>query len=123
MKLIIYILGVVGVLLLLFSLFGVFVEFPFNDFLFYVGLILLLIICFPFMIIERRNYNKRINTIIRSYKGEQKKKITTKKSNSKLKGWGMNNSPYRKRKSGLLWGGGNIKGATASRGKKRPFLK
>ena len=75
------------------------------------------------MIIEKREYNKRIDGIISSYKGKQKKKITDKKSDSKIKGWGMNDSPFRKRKSGLVWGGGNIKGANASRGKKRSFLK
>lgn len=123
MKLIIYLSGVVGTMLLLFRLIGIFIEFPFNDFLLYTGVVLLLIICLPFVIIEKREHNKKIDAIISSYEGKQKKTFTTKKINSKTKGWDINNSPFRKRKSGLVWGGGNIKGATASRGTRKSFLK
>ena len=39
------------------------------------------------------------------------------------KGWGMNNSPFRERKAGLNWGGGNVHAANAKRNKGRGFLK
>jgi len=39
------------------------------------------------------------------------------------KGWGMNNSPFRKRKSGLTWGGGNIHASEASRKTRKSFLR
>ena len=39
------------------------------------------------------------------------------------KGWDMNNSPFRARKSNATWGGGNIHGSVAKRGSRKPFLK
>jgi hypothetical protein len=123
MKKIIYISGILGGLLLLFRLLGVFMEFPFNSLLLYSGLVLLVLVCLPLTIAEKQRQNKKIDEIIKSYKGKKKKKTEFKRGDSKTKGWDMNNSPFRERRSGLTWGGGNVKGANASRGNKRSFLK
>jgi len=73
---------------------------------------------------ERYFYNKKINKIIKSFKDSKKKEgIKPKDKNPTTKGWGMNDSPFRERKSGLSWGGGNIKGAGAKRGTRKTFLK
>lgn len=123
MKKIIYISGVAGGLLLLFRLLGVFMEFPFNSLFLYSGLVLLVLVCLPLTIADKQSQSKKIEAIIKSYKGKKKKVTELKRGDSKTKGWDMNNSPFRERKSGLTWGGGNIKGANASRGNKRSFLK
>ncbi len=123
MKEIIYISGVAGGLLLLFRLLGVFMDFPFNSLLLYSGLVLLVLVCLPLTLADKQRQNKKIEAIIKSYKGKKKKVTELKRGNSKTKGWDMNNSPFRERRSGLTWGGGNIKGANASRGNKRSFLK
>jgi len=44
-------------------------------------------------------------------------------SDLKSNGWSMNNSPFRDRKGGLNWGGGNIHAAEASRKSRRSFLR
>jgi len=61
--------------------------------------------------------------IIESYKGTTKNEVEIPKGSKVTKGWGMNNSPFRDRKSSASWGGGNIKGANVSRGSRRQFLK
>lgn len=83
-----------------------------------IGVLILL------FLFERYVYNKKINKIIKSYKDSKKKEgIKPKEKKPTTKGWGMNDSPFRERKSGLTWGGGNIKGASAKRGKRKTFLK
>ena len=123
MKTAIYISGITGLMLLLFGLLGVFLESKHITLLFITGIVLILVIYFPLMIIERRLHDKKINKIIESYKGSDKKQVDLKKGRSDNKGWSMNNSPFRDRKSGVTWGGGNIKGSEASRGSRRSFLK
>ncbi len=107
----------------MFRIIGIMLEFPLNNLLLILGLVLLLIFFLPLLIIERYLYNKKINRIIDSYKEAGKETVPFEKGDSKTKGWGMNNSPFRERKSGLTWGGGNIKGANATRETKRGFLK
>ena len=123
MKKIIYLSGSAGGLLLLFRLLGVFLEFPLSSLLLYSGLVLLVLVYLPLTIAEKHRQNKKIDEIIKSYKGKKKEKTDLKRGDSKTKGWDMNNSPFRERRSGLTWGGGNIKGANASRGNRRSFLK
>jgi len=77
-----------------------------------------------FFLIDKYLYNQRTKRIIQKYKGFNKEKnISDQKKKPITKGWGMNDSPFRDRKSGLTWGGGNIKGASAKRGTRRSFLK
>ena len=98
-------------------------EFKLNKFLLITAFVIIGLII-VFFLIDRYLYNKKIKNIIKHYKGYQKKEdVLNKKINATTKGWGMNNSPFRDRKSGLTWGGGNIKGATAKRGTRKSFLK
>ncbi|MDN3689338.1 hypothetical protein [Cyclobacterium jeungdonense] len=122
MKRIIYISGILGGLLLIIGLIGMIVPFPFNGLWLLAGVILLVLICIPLMMVDRYRYNKKIDHIIKKCKGQPSKieRLSTEKS--KVKRWSMNNSPFRERKSGLTWGGGNVKGANATRGNRRKFL-
>ena len=123
MKTAIYLSGITGMLLLLISTIGIILGFSLNKVLLIPGILLLLFIFVPLIIIDKYLHNKKIDKIIDSYKGTDKETINFEKGESKTRGWGMNNSPFRERKSGLTWGGGNIKGANASRGTGRSFLK
>jgi hypothetical protein len=123
MRIIICISAIAGILLLALRTIGIMLEFPLNKVFLISGLVLLLLIFLPLVIIDIRLQNKKIDSIIDSYRGTNKKAFQLKKGESKTKGWGMNNSPFRVRKSGVTWGGGNIKGANASRGTRKSFLK
>jgi hypothetical protein len=123
MKTAIYITGIAGSLLLLARAIGIVMEFPLNKVFLIFGLILLVLVFLPLLIIDKYLHGKKIDRIIDSYKGKDKKTENIEKGDSKAKGWGMNNSPFRERKSGLTWGGGNIKGANASRGARKKFMK
>jgi hypothetical protein len=123
MKVAIYLSGLTGTLFLVFRILGILLEFPMNDLFLILGLVLLLLIFLPLIFIDRHLHDKKIKKIIDSYKGADKKTISLEKGESKTRGWGMNDSPFRDRKSGVTWGGGNIKGAEASRGTRKRFLK
>lgn len=116
--------GTAGFVFLTTRLIGELKNFP-NIKLFLIGgLILIIGISLPLIIIDRVRQKRKIDKIIYSYKDSQaNKKSKIPKGDSKTKGWSMNNSPFRDRKSGLTWGGGNIKGANATRGARKSFLK
>lgn len=67
--------------------------------------------------------NRKITKIIDSYNEKRDNSISIEQGKAQNKGWGMNNSPFKTRKSGLTWGGGNIKASNATRGTRRSFLK
>jgi len=123
MKIAIYISGITGGLLVVIRILGILLELPQNNIILILGLVLLFCIALPLIIIDRNHQNKKIEKIIDSYKGTEKTSLQLEKEESKTKGWGMNNSPLRERKSGLTWGGGNIKGANATRGSRKSFFK
>ena len=123
MKAATYISGIAGTFFILLRIIGVIMEFPLNNIFLTLGLALLVIVFLPLAIIERYRHNKKIDKIINSYKEAGKAAVPLEKGDLEAKGWGMNNSPFRERKSGLTWGGGNIKGANATRGTRRNFLK
>lgn len=123
MKIAIYLSGIAGSLLVLTRIIGIIMEFPLNKLFLILGLILLALVYLPLVIIDKYLHNKKIDRIIDSYKRQDNNTIQKEKGDSKNKGWGMNNSPFRERKSGVTWGGGNIHGANASRGKRKSFLK
>ncbi len=123
MKIAIYLSGIAGSLLLLIRTIGIVMEFPLNKLFLILGLILLALVYLPLIIIDKYLHNKKIDRIIDSFKGLDNKTVHKEKGDLKNKNRGMNNSPYRERKSGLTWGGGNIHGANASRGKRKSFLK
>jgi len=98
-------------------------EFKLNKFVLITAFVIigLMIVLF---IIDRYLYHKKVKKIIKQYKGFKKKEgVLNKENKATTKGWGMNDSPFRERKSGLTWGGGNIKGASAKRGSRKYFLK
>lgn len=98
-------------------------EFKLNKFVLITAFVIIGLMIILFLI-DRYLYNKKVKRIINSYRGKKKKEITIEKEKKPTtKGWGMNDSPFRERKSGLTWGGGNIKGASAKRGTRRSFLK
>lgn len=82
------------------------------------GLTLIVLIFISLVFINRYRHKKKIYSIIKSYSGKPSIHNTIPSGKSEFKGWSMNNSPFRKRKSGVCWGGGNIKGANATRGKR-----
>jgi hypothetical protein len=123
MKIIIYLSGITGTLLLVFGIIGIMLEFPWNNVILILGLILLFLIFLPLIIFKRYLSEKKIDKIIDTHKETDSKTVQLEKEESKAKGWGMNDSPFRERKFGLTWGGGNVKAASASRGTRKSFLK
>jgi hypothetical protein len=77
---------------------------------------LIILIFIPLSIFDKYKHNKKIKSIIKSYSDKPSKHNSISSGRSEIKGWSMNNSPFRKRKSGINWGGGNLHGANASRG-------
>ncbi|MFO7925029.1 MAG: hypothetical protein R6U58_15205 [Bacteroidales bacterium] len=150
MKQIIYISGVAGGILLILRIVGIFVEFSFNRQMLLSGL-LLTAICITFSLIYKYLQNQKIKSLLKYYKdknsqdqaqgaanishGEKEfeednpekedgdKDTGEKKPKSGPKGLDPGRASLRTRKAGLVWGGGNIKGATATRGTKRGFIK
>ncbi|HOP05266.1 MAG TPA: hypothetical protein PL017_12685 [Tenuifilaceae bacterium] len=123
MKTILYISGILGGLLLLISLIGTIINFKYNSLFFISGLALIVPTFIISAAIDKYNHNKKIKSIIKSYSEKPSVHDSMSADKSEIKGWSMNNSPYRERKSGLTWGGGNIKGANATRGTRKSFFK
>lgn len=107
-----------GIILIVFKIFGVYADA--NTQYFFIAGMLFMVASLVLLIRIKIIRNHRIKSIIENYKhkdpytqelGEDIK--------TGFKGWSMNNSPFRKRKSGLTWSGGNIKGANASRNERR----
>ncbi len=61
--------------------------------------------------------------IIEQYRTEKKEKTKSEADVKHPEGWSMNDSPFRSRRSGLRWGGGNIRASEASRQTRKKFLK
>lgn len=123
MKILIYISGLLGFTFLLLRFIGIPMQFELNSVFMILAAVLLLLVFLPLVIIDKIRYDRKINEIIKSHKKNNSGELKTQKGESKTKGWNMNNSPFRERRSGLTWGGGNIKGANASRGSRRSFRK
>ena len=119
----VYISGITGGLVVILRTIGIFMEISFNNILLYAGIFLLGFICLPLSMIYQKKQIKKINRIINANKNKNKEKKQIKRTDSKTNGWNMNSSPFRKRKSGLTWGGGNIKGSNAEGNVRRSFLK
>jgi hypothetical protein len=147
MKGIIYITGVAGGILLILRIVGIFVEFSFNRQVLLTGL-LLTVVSITFSLIYKDLQNRKIRKLLRKYRdsgspdslirkpdrseGSEGEKMDQgngdnandgKKSKSGEKGLEPGKNSLRERKTGLVWGGGNIKGANATRGTKRKFIK
>jgi len=115
-RIIIYFSGFTGFLLISIYLIGLVADNSYNQIVLISGLILLLLICIPMIYFERLRQNRKIDEIIHQNKKSAKEKIGYSSETGKnVKGWSMNNSPYRERKSGASWSGGNIHGAIPKR--------
>lgn len=93
-----------------------------------IGFLLFVVIILPILLVRDYRQHREHRRIIDSYRSGKKEKDTEgdamkEASPSGAVGWGMNNSPFHERKSGLIWGGGNIKASEAKRGIRRKFLK
>jgi hypothetical protein len=66
--------------------------------------------------------DRKINQIVENYKTVKSEGVNKTNILKSPKGWSMNNSSFRERKSGLTWFGGNIKGANASRNSRKKFM-
>ena len=123
MKYIIYFSGILGFTLILLWVTRIFYEYGNQGILLFSGVALILGVFIPLSIYDRYRHKKRMDEIIEAYKKKNDDPVKISDEISDNKGWGMNNSPYRQRKSGLNWGGGNIKAAGARRGGRKSFLK
>ena len=121
MNLLIYISGLAGGMLLVLRIIGIFSPVFQDNLLLYSGAGIILLVFIPLLIRDKLLQEKKIDDIIRSYKGKKPEETEFKKGPGKSKGWSMNNSPFRKRRSGLNWGGGNVHAANANRGMRRSF--
>jgi hypothetical protein len=107
----------------IFNFISEFMEFKLNKFVLITAFVIIGLMIVLFLI-DRSLYHKKVKKIIKRYKGSEKEEnVSVQKKKPTTKGWGMNDSPFRERKSGLTWGGGNIKGASAKRGARKSFLK
>ena len=96
-----------------------------------VGFLLFVVIILPLLIIRDQREKRKIRKILEAHRngtsGSREAAETGAGgpglTNTGAKGWGMNASPFRTRKSGLRWGGGNIKASEASRPARRQFGK
>lgn len=77
-----------------------------------------------FFIVREILQHRKIKKIINSSKKQAEEKGNSgPKAVEPFKKYSTNKISLKEHKSGLSWGGGNIKGAGASRGTKRQFLK
>jgi hypothetical protein len=97
------------------------------------GILLFVLAVLPVLLIRNYRQKRKVRQIIESHRirNEQRSQHNTEgipgahsepEDQTVPEGWGMNNSPFRERKSGLTWGGGNIKASEAKRGTKRKFM-
>lgn len=122
MKTLLYTSGIIGGLAIVLRITGFYWEFSFNPLLFWTG-ITLLTLFMVLLIVDRYRYDRKIDRIIEKGRKYRKEKPGGNDVTSEARGWGLNTSPFRQRKSGLSWGGGNIKASGANRKDRRKFLK
>ena len=115
-RLMIYVSGLAGILLLSLYILGLFADKSYDHLILISGILLIVLICVPMILLERRRRNRKIEEIIHQHKKTSKEKIGhSSDAGKKVRGWSMNQSPFRERKSGTTWSGGNIHGALPKR--------
>ncbi len=120
-KVIFYISGAAGIILLVVRFLGIFLEFPENDLILLSALAVLGIICLPSYFISSFRNERSLEEPLNPLENDGEKPGDVHKGAAKS-AWRMARSPFRDNKSGLTWGGGNIKGSNATRGERRGFL-
>ena len=123
MKNLICISGLVGIILILGIFLGIITGYSQNILYLISGLIVLGIICFISTSISTYHRRKKIKGIIKNSRIKKDRKTLKKETLSKNKSTGIKDFTFRKRKTGLTWGGGNIHGANVKRGERKSFLK
>ena len=124
MRIITHLSGIIGIVLLASGTTGMITGLlSHSEYLLGSGLLLLGFVYLPLSISMINIQKKKIRQIIQSRHTKNAEDSSNTKTNSKTSGWGMNNSPFRERKSRLTWGGGNVKGANATRRSRKNFLK
>ena len=115
----IYFSAILGLAFLAIRFIGLFIEFRNTELFLFIGLGILLLVTLPLYLIERLRYKKKKASILKKYKGKSR--------TSNLEETEIKHNPdypsFRKQKTGLTWGGGNIHGSSAKRGSKRGFLR
>lgn len=131
MKTYIYISGFVAGFLFLGWLLALGLGMPNHLLMLVAGSVVFVFIYLPLVIRKRKMHRERMKDIIQKYKKQKETGSGTKLQNETgpettegtskhgRKGWSMNNSPFRERRSGVTWGGGNIHAANASRGSRK----
>jgi ABC-type multidrug transport system fused ATPase/permease subunit len=116
MKAYIYISGLLTAMFLMGWTMSIFIGFSRHYLFLIAGIVVLLFMYIPLVLVKRKRHKQRLQEIIKAYKEEKSVEQILGSSKAEAKGWSMNNSPFRERKSGLTWGGGNIHAANAKRG-------
>lgn len=119
MKNAIYFSATLGLAFLSIRFIGLFIDITYNDLVLLIGSGILLLVTLPLYLAEQNRYKKRKESILKSFQNENQ----TRKSKEKKTKLHSDYPTFRKQKSGLTWGGGNIHGSNAKRGSKRGFLK
>lgn len=115
----IYFSAILGLIFLAIGFIGFFIELSDAKLFLFIGLGMLFVVALPLYIIESLRYQKKKASILKKYQGVHR----IRRVNKIRKKQNPDYPSFRKQKSGLTWGGGNIHGSTAKRGTKREFLK
>ena len=106
-----YVSFIFSIALLVISFVGSLIEMDNVELFLYGGLGMLVLISLPLFLLEKRAYNKTKREILKEFKNNEKHDHSPEtKKNKKL-----NYPSFRKQKSGLTWGGGNIHASSAKR--------
>ncbi|MBE0650026.1 MAG: hypothetical protein IH595_04205 [Bacteroidales bacterium] len=120
-KIVFYISGGAGLVLLIVRFLGIFLKFPNNDLILLSALALLGIVCLPSYFISRFRNEGSLEEPLNPLDDGEERASEAREGTTKPE-WEMNKSPFRNRKSGLTWGGGNVHGSNASRGERKGFM-
>ena len=115
MKALKYISGFLGASLLFYWLIGSFFDFHVSLYFFLAGLVLFGLVFLPLAMLDKPRRKNSWEYI--------KEEENTKHKKTKRKGYGFEQSPYRKTHSSLRWEGGSVYGANPKRGGRRSFLR
>ncbi len=115
----IYFSAILGLISLSIGFVGLFIELSDAKLWLLVGIGILVLVTLPLYFTEQARYKKKKASILKKYQGEHHIKNLKKSKNKQTPDY----PSFRKQKSGLTWGGGNIHGSSAKRGSKRGFLK
>ena len=115
----IYFSAVLGLVFLAIRFIGLFIELSNANLFLFIGLGILFLVTLPLYLFQQWRYKQKKVSILKKYQGHDPLGNLKKTKNKPTPDY----PSFRKQKSGLTWGGGNIHGSGAKRGSKRGFLK